>query len=133
MDSAKLESCPLGAHFQLSSKQCLEKRSEIEGMLNIPYASTVGSLMYAMICTQPDIAYSLGLVSRFLSRPRKEHWEAVKWILRYFKGTSDICICYGSRTGLQGFTDADMTDDVDSMKSTSGYVFTYAGGAISWQ
>ena len=51
--------------------------------------------MYAMVCTRPDIAHAVGVVSRFLSNPGKEHWEAVKWILRYLKGTSKMCLCYG--------------------------------------
>ena len=62
-------------------------------MSKVPYASAIGSLMYAMVCTRPDIARAVGVVSRFMSRfmsrPGKQHWEAVKWILRYLKGSSD--------------------------------------------
>ncbi|MCI64798.1 vacuolar protein sorting-associated protein 33 [Trifolium medium] len=57
-------------------------------MKKVPYASAVGSLMYTMICTRPDIAHAVGVVSRFLSNPSKDHWQAVKWILRYLRGTS---------------------------------------------
>ena len=57
-----------------------------------------------------------------------------KWILKYLKGTSSLCLRYGSRKPLlEGFTDSDMSDDVDSSRSTSGYVMTYSGGAVSWQ
>ncbi|RDY00405.1 hypothetical protein CR513_16426, partial [Mucuna pruriens] len=52
-------------------------------MSKVPYASTMGSLMYAMVCTRPDIAHVVGTVSRFLSNPGREHWNVVKWILRY--------------------------------------------------
>lgn len=90
--------------------------------------------MYAMVCTRPDIASAVGVVSRFLSNPGKEHWEAVKWILRYLKGTSKLCLCFGdSEPILEGYTDADMAGDLDCRKSTSGFVFTFAGGAVSWQ
>ncbi|GAA0153795.1 hypothetical protein LIER_11952 [Lithospermum erythrorhizon] len=83
---------------------------------------------------RPDIAYAIGLVSRFLAKPRKEHWEGIKCTLRYLKGTSDLSICYdGTETGLQAFTNPDMAGDIDSKKSTFGYLFTYAGGEIYWQ
>ena len=62
-------------------------------MSKLPYASAIGS-MYAMVCTMPNIAHAVGVVSRFMSRPRKQHWEAVKWILRYLKGLLDRCLCF---------------------------------------
>ena len=64
-------------------------------MMKIPYASVVGSLMYAMVCTRPDIGYVVEVVSRFMSNPGKEHWNTVKWILRYLKGTSNMCLRFG--------------------------------------
>ena len=69
-----------------------------------------------------------------MSNPGKEHWNAVKWILRYLKGTSNMCLQFGSgKPKLDGFTDSDMSADVDTSRSTSGYVMTYAGGVVSWQ
>ena len=56
-------------------------------MSNVPYSSTVGSLMYAMICTRPDLSHTVSVVSRYMHNPGKDHWEAVKWILRYVKGS----------------------------------------------
>ncbi|GAA0158150.1 transmembrane signal receptor [Lithospermum erythrorhizon] len=133
MESSKPVSCPLGNHFKLSSKSCALNNGD-EGMEDMPCASAVGSLMYAMLCTRPDIAYSVGLVSRFISRPSKEHWEAVKWILKYLRGTSNICICYGGQdANLRCYTDSDMAGDIDTKRSTSGYLFTFVGRAISWQ
>ena len=61
-------------------------------MSKVPYASAIDSLMYAMVCTRLDIAHVVGVVSRFMSRPGKQHWEVVKWILRYVKGSSDTCL-----------------------------------------
>ena len=97
-----------------------------------PYSSVVGSLMYAMICTRPDIAYAVGVVSRFLANPGNEHWVAVKWILRYLRGTSKRCLCFGKgKHVLEGYTDADLAGDIDSRKSTSGYLTTFAGGLFN--
>ena len=68
-----------------------------------------------------------------MSRPRKQHWAAVKWILRYLKGSSDTCLCFtGASLKLQDYVDADFTGDIDSRKSTTGFVFTLGGIAISW-
>ncbi|GAA0186405.1 hypothetical protein LIER_33693 [Lithospermum erythrorhizon] len=93
---------------------------DIETMKEIPYVSVVGSLMYAMICTRPDIASSVGIVSRFLARLGKKHCERVKWILRYFKGTLETSICFGDGENiLKSYTDADMAFDIDSKRSTS--------------
>ena len=87
-----------------------------------------------MVCTQPDIAHAVRVVSRFLSDPGKEHWAAVKWILRYLQGTSKMSLCFGKGEPiLDGFTDSDMAGDIDSRKSTSGYLITFAGGAVAWQ
>ncbi|KAK8936121.1 hypothetical protein KSP39_PZI013254 [Platanthera zijinensis] len=133
MDQAKKVSVPLAAHFRLTADQCPSTPEEIEAMQKVPYASAVGSLMYAMVCTRPDIAHAVGTVSRFLSNPGREHWSAVKWILRYLQGTSDLTLRFGdSEPELLGYTDADMAGDVDSRRSTSGYMILFTGGAVSW-
>ena len=68
-----------------------------------------------------------------MANPGKEHWNAVKWVLRYLRGTSDYCITFNSNSDyVCGFVDSDFTGDLDKRRSTSGYVFTLAGGAISW-
>uniref|UniRef100_A0A2N9IRB9 Integrase catalytic domain-containing protein n=1 Tax=Fagus sylvatica TaxID=28930 RepID=A0A2N9IRB9_FAGSY len=96
MKHAKLVSTPLGGHFKLSKKSCPLSNKEKENMASIPYSSAVGSLMYAMVCTRPDIAHAVGVVSRFMVNPGKEHWEAVKWIFRYLRGSSKLCLSFGS-------------------------------------
>ena len=89
--------------------------------------------MYAMVCTKPNIAHAVGVVSRFMSRLGKQHWEAVKWILRYLKGSSNTCLCFtGASLKLQGYIDADFAGDIDSRKSTTGFVFSLGDTAISW-
>ena len=133
MKDAKLVGTPFGAHFKLSTELYPSNDKEKEEMSKIPYASAVGSLMYAMVCTRLDITYSVGVVSRFLTNPGKQHWRAVKWILRYLKGTNHYCLCFGhDETVLEGFTDADMGGDMDTRKSTTGYLYTFAGATVSW-
>ena len=75
----------------------------------------------------------MGVVSRFLANSGKQHWQAVKWILRYLKGTSPYCLCFGNpNIVLEGFTYADMAGDVETRKYTIGYLYTFAGAAVSW-
>jgi hypothetical protein len=134
MSKAKPVSSTLAGHLKLSSKQSLTSEKEKEEMKKVPCASAVGSLMYSIVCTKPDIAHDVGIVSRFLSNPGKEHWTAMKWILRYLKGTSRVCLCFGNgKQVLDGFTNVDMAGDIDSRKSTSGYLITYSRGVVSWQ
>ena len=71
-------STPLGSHFKLSKEQSLKTEKERDHISKVPYASAIGSLMYAMVCTRLDITYVVGVVSRFMSRPGKQHWEVVK-------------------------------------------------------
>ena len=105
---------------------------EHEHMTLVQYASAVGSMMYCMVCTIPVIAHAVGVFSRYMANPGKEHWEAVKWLLRYLRGTSSTSLCFGKgKVTLQGFVDADLGGDVDSSKSTSGYIYTIGGIAVS--
>ncbi|RVW34990.1 Retrovirus-related Pol polyprotein from transposon TNT 1-94 [Vitis vinifera] len=134
MGKAKPVSYPLRSHLKLSSKQSPSSEKEKEEMRKVPYASAVGSLMYVMVCTRLDIAHVVRVVNKFLSNPCKEHWAAVKWIHRFLRGTSKTCLCFGTnKLVLVRCTDADMARDVDSRKSTSGYLITFSGGAVSWQ
>ena len=101
-------------------------------MSKVPYAFDIGSLMYVMACTMLDIAHVVGVVSRFLTNLRKEHSEAVKWILRYLIGTSKVCLYFGSGGFvLNGYAYSDMTGDVDYRKSILRFLITFAGGTIS--
>ena len=109
IDNAKPVGSPLATHFKISSNQCFSNEEDKRKMMKISYSLAVGSLMYLMVCTRPDMAHAIGVVSLFLSNPGKEHWAAVKWILRYLRGTSNVCLCYGKgKPILDGFTDADM-------------------------
>eukprot|EP00253_Pinus_taeda_P035241 PITA_35241 len=116
MQDSKPVKVPIPAGVRLSAEQCPKTQEEEEDMSCVPYASAVGSLMYAMVCTRPYIAYAVGVLSRFISKPGKEHWTTVKRVFRYLRGTSDY----------------DWAGDLDQRRSTSGYVFNLFGGAISW-
>ena len=85
MLDAKPVSTPLANHFRLSGSQCPKNEEEIEKMSKVPYASAVGCLMYAMVCTKPDLAHAVNIVSRYMENLRREHRNAVKWIFRYLK------------------------------------------------
>jgi hypothetical protein len=74
MDKAKPVSTPLANHFRLSTAQCPQSDSEVDEMSRVPYANAVGCLMYAMVCTRPDLAHAVSVVSKFMANPGKEHW-----------------------------------------------------------
>ena len=104
-------------------------------MQQIPYASTIGSLMYAQVCKRPDIAYIVGMLGRYLSNPRKDHGIAAKRVMRYLQRTKDYMLTYRKLDQLEiiGYSDSDFAGCRDNMKSSSGYIYLLAGGAISWK
>ena len=94
MHNAKPVSKPFSSHFKLSKEMCPKTQEDMDYLSKVPYASVIGSLMYSMVCIRPDIAHAVGVVSRYMNNPGKEHWMAVKWILRYLKGTTDQALCF---------------------------------------
>ena len=131
MQNSKKGLMPTRHGIILSKKECPTTPQEIEDMRHVPYASAVGSLMYAMLCIRPDICYAVGVVSRFQSNPGLNHWIAVKHILKYLGRTRDYMLVYsGDDLKIQGYTDSDFQGDRDSKKSTSGSVFTLGRGAV---
>ena len=137
MQSSKPVNTPLAAHFKLSAALSPQTEEEVEHMSRVPYASAVGSIMYAMVCTRPDISHAVSVVSRYMDNPGKAHWQAVKWILRYLRGTTDVGIIYDRSNNTSGsvigYVDSDFAGDLDRRRSLTGYVFTFASGAISWK
>jgi len=93
-DNCSPVSTPLNPGIKLSKDQCPKTPAEVEAMRSIPYAHAVGSLMYLAISTRPDIAYSVGVLSRFSANPGLQHWAAVKHLFRYLKGTLDYKLIY---------------------------------------
>ena len=115
--------------------QCPKNQYEIDQMKAVPYASADGSLEYAQVCTRPDLAFITGVLGRYQSKPGMEHCKMIKKALRYAQGTKDPMLTYKRSDSLEirGYLDADYAGDKDDRKSTTGYVFTLAGGAISWR
>jgi hypothetical protein len=138
MHGSKLIKVPIPIGVKLSAYQCPKTKEEEEDMFHVLYASAVGSLMYAMVYTRPDIAHAMGVLSRYMSKPGKEHWTTINRVFGYLRGTTNYGLCYQGRPGLDkvadihGFVDADWAGDLDHKRSTSGYVFNLFGGAISW-
>ncbi|PSS08126.1 Endonuclease [Actinidia chinensis var. chinensis] len=135
--STKPVSTPLASHFRLSASMSPHTEDERKHMENIPYANAVGALMYAMVCTRPDISHAVSMVSRYMHNPGKVHWQAVKWILRYIHGTVNVGLKFQrddkSSQYSVGYVDSDYAGDLDKRRSTTGYVFTMAGGPVCWR
>ncbi|MCO5555992.1 hypothetical protein L7F22_009536 [Adiantum nelumboides] len=132
MEGGKALSAPLPSYVKLNLSDCPKSDEKKVEMTKVPYSSVIGSLMYAMICTRPDIAYAVGVVSRYMSKPGKNHCKAVKGIMYYLDGTRNVCICFGSKGAcVEGYTDADYAGDMNKRRSTSGHVFMFTGGAMS--
>ncbi|KAD5962030.1 hypothetical protein E3N88_13503 [Mikania micrantha] len=137
MENSKVVKTPLGLHFKLSNADSPTTADEISYMNKVPYANAVGSLMYLMVCSRPDIGFAVSLVSRYLSNPGKVHWDAVKWILRYLNGTRNVGLVYGSdcenSNQVYGFVDSDFAKDLDKGRSITGYAFKVLGNVVSWK
>ncbi|KAE8678648.1 hypothetical protein F3Y22_tig00111402pilonHSYRG00027 [Hibiscus syriacus] len=136
-EMSKLVSTPLTPHFKIGASISPKDDAEREYKSKVPYASVVGSLMYAMVCTRPDISQAVGVVSRYIHDPGKEHWQAVKWIMRYILNTVDVGLVFqqDKQDGqcVVGYCDSDYAGDLDKRRSTNGYVFTSAKAPVSWK
>jgi hypothetical protein len=105
-------------------------------MKAILYASAVGSLMYAQVCTRPDLAFVTGMLGRYQKNPDKPHWDGVKKALRYLQDTKDLMLTYKKSNApleIVGYSDSDFMGCLDTEKSTSRYIFTLTNRAISWK
>lgn len=126
---------PVAKGDKFSLLQCPKTSMEKAEMDKIPFASAVGSLMYAQVCTRPDLAYIVSVLGRYQSNPGTVHWTIAKRVMRYLQKTKDYMLTYRRTDHLEieGYSDADFAGCSDSRKSMSGYVFMLAGGAISWK
>ena len=98
-------------------------------MEGIPYASTVGSLMYAQTCTRPDISFAVGMLGRYQSNSGMDHWKAAKIVMRYLQGINDFLLTFRRFDSLEvtSYSDSNFARCIDSRKSTFGYLFMLAG------
>ena len=111
-----------------------EENEEVLGP-EVPYLNAIGALMYLTNCTRPDISFAVNLLARFSSSPTKRHWNGIKHIFRYLRGTTDLGLFYpnDSKQGLIGYADAGYLSDPHKARSQTGYVFMNGGTAISWR
>ncbi|KAJ9565912.1 LOW QUALITY PROTEIN: hypothetical protein OSB04_001878 [Centaurea solstitialis] len=136
MDESKKGFIPMQHGIVLSKTQCPVSSQDQDKMKSVPYASAIGSIMYAMLCTMPDVAYSVSVTSRYQQNPGEPHWVAVKNILKYLRRTKEMFLVFGGaedEISVTGYSDASFQTDRDDFRSQSGYVFTLNGGAISWK
>ena len=135
MHASKPTPAPIVKGDSFGKHQCPKNQYELEQMKAVPYASAVGSLQYAQVCTRPDLSFVTGVLGRYQSNPGIEHWKMVKKALRYVRGTTGLMLTYRKSETLEieGYSDSDFAGDADDRKSTSGYIFTLAKGAILWK
>ena len=135
MSTCSAGDSPVVKGDKLSKLQCPQNDLERNEMKKIPYASVVGSLMYAQVYTCSNIAFAISVLGRFQSDPGMDHWRAVKKVLRYLLRAKDFMLTYRRSELLEvvGYADANYAGYADDLKSTSGYVFMLAEGAISWK
>ena len=118
---------PLDNSFHLS-------KNRGKSISQVEYSRVIGSLMYLMSCTRPDIAYTVSTLSRYMSNPSADHWKAIIRILRYLRYTHNYGLHYTRYlTILEEYNDASWISDIKNSMFTNGYVFTLAGVVVSWK
>ncbi|GKC03745.1 retrotransposon protein, putative, ty1-copia subclass [Tanacetum coccineum] len=137
LDNSKCGHIPMQERLDLNKTQGASTPKEVKRMQNVPYASAVGSIMYAVRCTRPDVAFTQNITSRFQQNPGELHWTAVKNILKYLRNTKDMFLVYGgnpkAELRVDCYCDAGFETDRDDTKSQTGYVFILNGGAVDWK
>ena len=135
MEESKRGFLPMRHGISLSKEMCPSPPQERERMSKIPYASAIGSIMYVMLCTRPDVSYALSMTSRYQVDPGEGHWTTVKNILKYLRRTKDTFLIYGGEEELsvKGYTDASFQTDKDDSRSQSSFLFCLNGAAVSWK
>jgi hypothetical protein len=128
MEDAKAKTTPMSTSLKLTKDEgdALDKEK-------YPYSTLVGKLMFLAVATRPDLAYTVGALTRFMANPTTVHWQVAKGVVRYLAKTPERGITFrGSSTELEAYCDADYAGDIDTRRSTTGYVFVMNGGATSW-
>ena len=136
MNDCNIIGTPLDVNGKLTKEMCAKSDIEKSEVIHLPYQSLIGSLMYGMVGTRPDIAFAVGVLSKYASNFGKAHWQAGKRVLRYLQGTKALPIRYkGQLEDLQliCYCDADYASDTDSRRSVTGYVVMLANAPVSWK
>ena len=129
MEECKAKSILLSANIKLSADE-----GEPLDTDKFPYSQLVGSLMYISVCTRPDIAFTVGALARYMAKPTIVHWQTAKGVLRCLSSTVDYGIHFTPTWSIDfiGYCDADYAGDLDTRRSTTGYLFKLAGGLVCW-
>jgi hypothetical protein len=136
MGNLKPVSIPSANHFHLSTLQCLKIVEEIDDMSKVSYASAVWYLTHASICTRPNLAHAVNVVSKYMENLGRQHWDEAKWISRYLKGATKYDITFDkqkSDLSVVRYVNADYAEDLDDRRLTIDYVFNIAEGPIFWR
>jgi len=137
MDGSHPLCTPMVARSPDVNKDPFRPQKKNEELLSpeIPYLSPIGALMYLTNTTRPDFAFSVNLLARYSSAPTRRHWNGIKHILWYLKGTIDMSLFYSKDCSfdLVGYADAGYLSDPHKARSQIGYVFICGGTAISWR
>nr|GEV00221.1 retrotransposon protein, putative, Ty1-copia subclass [Tanacetum cinerariifolium] len=120
--------------LKLSKSQGASTPDEVQHMQNVPYASAVGSIMYVVRCTRPDVTFAQNITSRFQQNPDELHWTDVKNILKYLRNNKDMFLVYGGdikrELKVSCYTNVGYLTDADDLKSATGYVFILNGDVV---
>ncbi|GKD48734.1 hypothetical protein Tco_1277710 [Tanacetum coccineum] len=134
MDNSKHSHIPMQERLDLNKTQGASTPKEVKRMQNVTYASAVGSIIYAIRCTRPDVAFAQNITSQFQQNPSELHWTVVKNILKYLRNTKDMFFVYGENPEeelrVDFYCDAVFETDIDDKKSQTRYVFILNGGAV---
>nr|GEW52149.1 retrotransposon protein, putative, Ty1-copia subclass [Tanacetum cinerariifolium] len=137
IENSKRGSIPMQEKLKLSKSQGASTHDELKRMQNVPYASAMGSIMYVVRCTRPDVAFAQNIASRFQHNPSDLYWTTVKNIMKYLMNTKDMFLVYGGdikrELRVSCYTDAGYLTDDDDLKSQTGYVFILNGGVVNWK
>ncbi|GKA87967.1 hypothetical protein Tco_0809731, partial [Tanacetum coccineum] len=121
MDNSKRGHIPMQERLDLNKTQDASTPEEVKRMQNVPYTSAVGSIMYAVRCTRPDVAFAQNITSCFQKNPSEPHWTAMKNILKYLRNTKDMFLVYGgnlkAELRVDCYCDARFETDKDDIKS----------------
>jgi hypothetical protein len=134
MMDCKPVAAPISSGQKLTKAMCPETEEEIRRMSKVPYRSAVGSINWLVTGTRPDLAVAVGDAAKYLNNPGEQHWIAVKRIIRYLKETKDwSLVIKPTSLNLVGYCDADWAGDLDSRRSTTGYIFKLGGVSVCWK
>nr|GEZ19154.1 hypothetical protein [Tanacetum cinerariifolium] len=137
MENSKRESILMQEKLKLSKSQGASTPAELKRMQNVPYALAVGSIMYTVRCTRPDVAFAQNVTSRFQQNPGDLHWTTVKNILKYLRKTKDMFLVYEGdlkrELTVSCYIDVGYLTDVDDLKSQTEYILVLNGGVVDWK